>query len=101
MKLNWIHRRVGDTEVYFLADEPASAVETKCTFRLRDARPELWNPETGEISPVAVYDETEAGIAVPLRFEAGGSAFVVFRPQKESADSVVSVTRDGEPVAPL
>ena len=101
VKLNWIHRRVGETEVYFVANETAVAVEAKCGFRVNGLRPELWNPETGDISPLADYEKTAAGIAVPLRFEASGSAFVIFSPQKKAFDPVLSFTRDGEPVIPL
>jgi len=32
--------------------------------------PELWNPQTGEMSPLAVYVETAAGISIPLRLDA-------------------------------
>src|SRR5208283_5072168 len=64
-------------------------------------RPELWNPETGDISPLAIYEETTAGISIPLRFEASGSAFVVFRAQQKRFDPVVSFTRDGQPALPL
>src|ERR1039458_7839640 len=101
VNLNWIHRQAGDTEVYFVANETAAAVQTKCNFRVKGLRPELWNPETGEISPLAVYEETAAGISVPLRLEASGSAFVVFQPQQKPFDPVVSFTRDGQPVLPL
>jgi hypothetical protein len=100
-RLNWIHRQIGDNQAYFVANETASTVEAKCDFRVKGLRPELWNPETGEISPLAVYEETTAGISVPLRFEASGSAFIVFRPQQKRFDSVVSFTRDGQPVLPL
>ena len=30
VKLNWIHRHAGDTEIYFVANETAVAVEAKC-----------------------------------------------------------------------
>lgn len=98
VKLNWIHRRVGDTEVYFMANETLSTVEAQCHFRVNGLRPELWNPQTGERSPVAIYDETAAGISIPLRLEASGSIFVVFRPQARPFDSIISFTRDGQPV---
>jgi hypothetical protein len=99
-KLNWIHRRVGDTEVYFVANGNAATVEAKCNFRVQGLRPELWNPQTGEISPLAMYEETAAGISIPLRLEASGSIFLVFRPQTKRFDSVVSFTRDGQLVLP-
>ncbi len=101
VKLNWIHRQMGDTHVYFVANETAVSVEAKCNFRIKGLQPELWNQMTGEISAPAVYEETAAGISVPLRLEASGSIFVVFRPQRKEFDPVVSFTRDGEPAIPL
>jgi hypothetical protein len=100
-RLNWIHRQVGDSEVYFVASEAPSAVEAQCHFRMKDLRPERWNPENGEISPLALYEETAEGISVPLRFEPSGSCFVVFRPPQKRFDPVVSFTRDGQPAVPL
>jgi hypothetical protein len=101
VKLNWIHRQVGDSQIFFVANETAFVVEAKCNFRVKGLRPELWNPETGEISPLAVYEETAEDISVPLRLEQSGSCFVVFRPQTNQFDPVVSFTRNGQPAMPL
>jgi hypothetical protein len=100
-KLNWIHRQVGDRQVYFVANERPNAVEARCVFRVKGLRPELWNPETGEISPLPMYEETNGTISIPLRFAAGDSAFIVFGGHAKSFDPVVSFTRNHEPVAPL
>ena len=101
VKLNWIHRQVGDTEVYFVANGTAAAVEALCQFRVKGLRPELWNPETGETTPMTAYQVNGADISVALRFEASGSVFVVFRPQAKPFDSVVNFTLNGQPVVPL
>jgi len=101
VKLNWIHRQAGETNFYFVANEKALAVEANCVFRVKGLRPEWWNPQTGEMRPVAIYQEAGSGIAMPLRLEAGGSTFVVFVPAAEPFDSVVSFTREGQPVASL
>ncbi len=101
VKLNWIHRQVGDTEVYFVANESAAAVEAECHFRVKGLRPELWNPETGDLVPLAAYKEDGRDVAVPLRLEASGSTFVVFRPPAKPFDPVVSFTLNGQPVVPL
>jgi len=101
VKLNWIHRQIGATQVYFVANETTSAVEAKCDFRVNGLHPELWNPETGDISPLMVYEATATNISIPLRLEASGSAFVVFHPQRKQFDPVVSFTCDGQPVWPL
>lgn len=101
VRLNWIHRSAGNTEIYFVANQNAASVEARCHFRVKGSRPELWNPETGEISPLATYEETSDGISIPLRLEASESVFVVFHPQKKPFDSIVKFTRNGEPVVPL
>lgn len=101
VKLNWIHRQVGETEVYFIANEASSAVEAQCTFRVKDLRPALWDPATGAISPLAVYQVTATGISIPLRLAASGSTFVVFSRPSKPLDPIVSFTRNGQPVVAL
>lgn len=96
--IRFTHRRDGDADIYFLANRDPRAVETTCQFRMADREPELWNPETGEISPLMIFDKTPTGISAPLRFEANGSIFVVFRPKQKQLDAVVSFRRDGQPV---
>ncbi|HEY2329342.1 MAG TPA: glycosyl hydrolase, partial [Verrucomicrobiae bacterium] len=96
-KLNWIHRQAGEQQIYFLANEKPNAVEARCSFRVNGLRPELWNPETGEISPLPMYEEAGGTISLPLRLAASGSAFIVFSPQTKAFDPVVSFTRDGQP----
>jgi hypothetical protein len=100
-KLNWIHRQVGGQEVYFVANEKSSAVEANCTFRVNGLRPELWNPKTGEMAPLPMYQETTGGISLPLRLEGSGSAFIVFSPPGKAFDPVSHFTRDASPVVPF
>ena len=100
VKLNWIHRQVDGSEIYFVANGTDAAVEAQCDFRVKGLRPELWNPQTGEMSPLAAYEETATGISLPLRLEASGSVFVVFRPHDKVLDPIVQFTRDGQPVVP-
>ena len=76
--LNWIHRQIDGTEVYFVANPADSTREVCCHFRVQDRQPELWDPETGQRSPLAVYHSTPTGTSVPLRLNGSGSAFVVF-----------------------
>jgi hypothetical protein len=94
VKLNWIHRRAAGAEIYFVANETAAAVEAQCHFRAKGLRPELWDPQTGAISPLATCEENATGISLPLRLEASGSVFVIFRPSAKPFDPVVGFTRD-------
>jgi hypothetical protein len=77
--INYLHRRVGDADVYFVANRRREAEDVVCTFRVKGKQPEIWNPETGEITRVSIYEQTGEGIRVPLRFEPAESVFVVFR----------------------
>lgn len=100
-KLNWIHRRAADTEIYFVANERSISVEVTCHFRVKGLRPELWDPQTGEMSPLVQFTESEAGISIPLRLEASGSVFVVFRVPSKKYDPITQLTWNDQPVVPL
>ena len=98
--VRWIHRSVDGVEIYFVASAGQQPTETVCTFRTSGMRPDFWQPETGQIEQVAVYEQGNGVTRIPIRFEPGGSVFVVFRQREKSLDPVVSVTRDGKPVLP-
>lgn len=96
--LNWIHRQAGRAEIYFVANAKKAPVEAECYFRVKGLRPEWWNPQSGEMSPLANYQETATGVSIPLRLEGSGSAFVVFRSPAKLFDPVMNFTRDSQPV---
>lgn len=74
---SWIHRRDGETDIYFVVCEPASKA---LTFRVTGKQPELWDPITGNIRDLPEFSTTKEGLTqVPLRLEAPQSFFVVFR----------------------
>ena len=98
--LEFIHRRINSSDVYFVANPSSHAVNATCTFRISGRRPEQWQAETGRREPVVVYTEAEGETRIPLRFEAGGSVFVVFAASGPAADPVLRITREGEPVWP-
>ncbi len=80
MILHATHRRVGDLDLYFVANASAIAGVADCRFRVAGKSVELWHPDTGRIEPCALYED-EGGITrVPLSFDPSGSLFVVFRP---------------------
>lgn len=96
----WIHRSGRDLDVYFVANTSEQSADTACAFRMADRRPEFWWPETGRIEYVGAYEQAGGITRIPIRFEPGGSVFVVFRRVSASFDPVVSLTRDGKPVLP-
>ena len=92
-----VHRRDGDRHIYFLSNQTDRALEIRPVFRVKGLRPECWNPVTGRTTGMAIYDETETGTVVPLRIEARGSVFVVFR-EAADASRVVELSHDEESV---
>ena len=83
--LLYLHRRVGDAEVYFVSHQLAEAQDIACTFRVAGKIPELWDPETGSIRELPDFAEQQERITVPLHFEPMQSWFVVFRKSGRSA----------------
>lgn len=78
-KVNWIHRRDGGADWYFVASPDPSPRRLDVTFRTAGRSPELWNPETGEILPVREYAVKDGMTTARITFGPCGSWFVVFR----------------------
>lgn len=74
-----IHRRIDQTDLYFIANQRRTAEELVCTFRVDGRQPELWDADTGKITPVAMYESVNGRVQVPLQLDPAGSVFVVFR----------------------
>lgn len=94
--LRFIHRRVGTTDLYFVANAARSACNPVCAFRVTGKLPEVWHPETGAREPAASFEEGAGVTRVRLRLEAGESLFVVFRRSSRGADPVVKLFGDGK-----
>jgi hypothetical protein len=99
---DWIHRTIGDTEIYFIANLRNAAAAGEFTFRVADAKPELWDPVTGKIRALPKFRRERGCTVVPMRFAPRQSFFVVFRKNgtASSADCQSAVSRIGNPQAP-
>jgi len=89
-RLKFIHRRVGNADLYFVSNQRPRVEEVEVTFRVKGKVPELWHPDTGKIEPAPLYREVNDRIAVPLRFEPAGSVFVVFRERAGKGDHLIA-----------
>lgn len=79
VNLAYIHRVVGDSDVYFVCQKGAKSKMVDCFFRVTGKRPELWNPVTGAMQSAGLWQTVEQGTRVTLPFGPQGSWFVVFR----------------------
>ena len=77
--LDWIHRRDGSTDIYFVANISTCDVSARAAFRADGRKPELWDAVTGRVCPVPEYTTEKGCTVVPLKFTARQSFFVVFR----------------------
>ena len=78
--LTWIHRRAGETDIYFIASEAENSIKAPCTLRVSGKRAELWDPETGKTRPLETTPVASARTSVQVPLGPAGSAFVIFRP---------------------
>jgi len=81
--LRWIHRKVDETEIYFISNQARSNVQFDCLFRVEGCKPELWHPETGRNYSLPDYREEGDRIRLPLRLGPAESVFIVFRESAE------------------
>ncbi|MBN8826015.1 MULTISPECIES: glycosyl hydrolase [unclassified Spirosoma] len=87
--ITWIHRRIGEVQVYFLANQRRTVEETVCTFRVAGKQPERWDASTGKMTPMPIYETMAGQTRVPVQFDPSGSVFVVFRtPAKKPLQAI-------------
>jgi hypothetical protein len=77
--IDFIHRTVDGTEIYFLANRKTQAATVEATFRVIERQPELWDPVSGQRRDLPKFGSKNGCTTVPLEFEPDGSMFVVFR----------------------
>ena len=78
-----IHRRVGESEVYLVANQKDRAEEVEVRLRVAGKAAEIWSPESGDISP-AGYAVEDGRALVPLTLGPHDAVFVVFREKAAS-----------------
>ena len=78
-EINFIHRRDGETEIYFIANRSTNATSLNCTFRVVDKAPELWDAVGGEHRFAAAYAQSGGVTKLPIKLGPCGSEFIVFR----------------------
>jgi hypothetical protein len=108
--LDFVHRRTGDAEFYFIRNTAKEPQDLTCRFRVaaeaRGLAPEFWWPDSGRRSAGRDWT-TVARSRTELRVELGplGSVFVVFRKAEPSEHPMLDpLSRDtfrpsGDPAA--
>ncbi|MEI6277753.1 MAG: glycosyl hydrolase [Verrucomicrobiae bacterium] len=76
---DWIHRRDGETEIYFISNQRTLDAKAEVVFRVSGKQPELWDAVTGMIADLPEWREEKGRTLVPMAFAPRQSFFVVFR----------------------
>jgi len=103
--LDWIHRRDGGTDIYFVCNQTRFPMAAEVIFRLCGKQPELWDAVTGEMRELPDFYEKDDRVVVPMEFAPRQSYFVVFRKNAESkklkgARNFPKMKRAGEVTGP-
>ena len=79
--VRWLHRKVKGADWYFITPEKQQAFQGKVKF-LAQGGAEMWNPITGEITPIHAERDGEYA-TIELDLPKAGSCFIVFNHNKE------------------
>ncbi len=76
--IDFIHRKTNDRDIYFVRNCKNKPAVGDISFRINEAYPSIWIPETGKIIPVQHYQKSGDRITIPISMNGYGSFFVVF-----------------------
>lgn len=82
--ISFFHRKMGSSEIYYVANLGDKAITTDITFRVHSLQPELWDPLTGRQRHLPAFVSENGQTTVPISMERGESFFIVFREKGKS-----------------
>ncbi len=77
--LDYIHYKKNDIDFYFIRNTTDRWVSRACSFRQKGKIPEIWDPVSGDIIPVTVYEQYGEYVSMPLTLAPYGSQLIVLR----------------------
>jgi len=75
---DYIHYRVGESELYFVTNQTRARQKYTARFRVTGNQPELWDAGSGNIRRAKAFVQKDGLTTVPLTLEPYGSVMVVF-----------------------
>jgi hypothetical protein len=79
-----MHRRMGNSEFWFVAYSGDQKMKTELQFRIKGKAPEFWDPVSGTTRLLPEYEQKGMYTAIPFEFFPRQSGFVVFTEQANS-----------------
>ncbi len=96
----YLHRRIDDTDFYFVANLSSKQIKARISLRAK-GRVEIWHADTGEIQPAYAYETDDNNTYVPYTFPPHEALYLVISPQEEAPHisstniAVTEVTSEG------
>jgi hypothetical protein len=100
-RIGEIHRRDGDTDIYFVAGIDNQACNIVASFRVTGKVPEMWYPEDGRREIAGCWKDDGGRTEIPLSIGPNESVFVIFRRPAGNADHVALLANGEESDARL
>jgi hypothetical protein len=95
----YIHRKIEDSDVYFVFNQQNKRLHREILFRVSGKSPELWDPARGTISEPAIYSQEPTQTRIPVSLKPYESKIFVFK--KQTADPFIhKVSLAGRQVFP-
>jgi len=76
--VRYSHLQDAERDIFFLANTSDQLTKSTCRFRTERGKPELWDPVTGEIRYLPVFERATGITSIPIEFDAFQSFFLVF-----------------------
>jgi hypothetical protein len=86
--VEFAHRKLKTGDLYFVDNRSNHDEVIDATFRVTGMQPELWHADTGTTEPTS-FKIASGRTLVPLRLEAWGTVFVVFRKATHESSHLV------------
>ena len=96
--LDYVHRRSGNTDIYFLRNASAVPVVFHAAFRVGREQCEVWDGVDGSIRSVASTKAADSRSVVALSLPAFGSTYVVFSGAIKSSPPRPALTEKSFPL---
>jgi len=81
-EIMYLHKAKGEVDLYFITNP--SEESRQFTIDLKgEGKPEIWNPENGEITDIPVYTIENDRTKMPLSLHGHNSLFIVLKPKNK------------------
>ena len=77
--IQWIHRRDKGCDIYFIVNTTDMHIAPILTVNVNGMLPEIWNPETSDMTEADAWTLSDGRTMVSLSLEGRQSLFIVFR----------------------